>query len=283
MKWLKAHKILTIIFFVVVFSILGLTIVANLPLPAAQPPQPLAAKDVDITQLFSLTNKDRAASNIAPLALDGKLSQSAQDKCNDMVVKNYYAHNSPSGVQWIDTIKKYYPYFNLASENLNVVLSDPSSSTVEASWMNSPGHKANILDARFTEVGFATCQGEYQGKPVIFVVEHFMQPSPQALATSQTEPSRVNAANTDAMYLTECLSIRSIADNSYNQSKSQALSSYNSTVANEVYYSDPSQRQQVDKSARQEYDDAVSNAYHYYLQTQLNGYCSLDLLAPILF
>ena len=120
------------------------------------------------------TNTDRLASNLQPLALSDKLSQAAQMKANDMVTEGYFAHISPQGVTpwyWLDSAEYKYLY---AGENLAINFSD-SKEVVDA-WMNSPTHRANITDARFTEIGIGTAQGVYQGKETTFVVQLFGRP-----------------------------------------------------------------------------------------------------------
>jgi len=120
------------------------------------------------------TNTDRLASNLQPLALSDKLSQAAQMKANDMVTEGYFAHISPQGMTpwyWLDSAGYKYLY---AGENLAINFSD--SKEVVNAWMNSPTHRANITDARFTEIGIGTAQGVYQGKETIFVVQLFGRP-----------------------------------------------------------------------------------------------------------
>ena len=72
--------------------------------------------------------------------------------------------------------------FKYAGENLAVNFSD--SAEVERAWMNSPGHRANILNGKFTEVGIAISFGKYDGRDVVFVAQLFGRPSLAAAATA---------------------------------------------------------------------------------------------------
>ena len=132
--------------------------------------------------LTDLANGDRSQNRLGNLAINQKLVQAAQLKANDMAAKSYFAHVSPMGVDpwhWFKEAKYDYKY---AGENLAIDFSD--SEDVNSAWMNSPTHRANILDQHFTEVGIATAEGFYQGHPTTFVVQEFGMPLAKS-ATSQ--------------------------------------------------------------------------------------------------
>lgn len=121
--------------------------------------------------LVDLANQDRAGENLPALVTNDLLVRAAQMKANDMAAKSYFAHNSPDGKTpwyWIDQAGYNFTY---AGENLAVNFAD--SGDVNNAWMNSPGHRANIMNQNFTEIGIATAQGVYQGQPTIFVVQMF--------------------------------------------------------------------------------------------------------------
>ena len=149
--------------------------------------------------LVDLANSDRTASGKRTLALSGTLTTAAQMKANDMAAKSYFAHTSPEGVSpWYWFAKEGY-LFLYAGENLAVNFSD--SMSVEQAWMNSPGHKANILNDRFTEIGIATAQGIYNGRNTTFVVQFFGKPAAAKVAqvgkvTVKKETTRITVAPT---------------------------------------------------------------------------------------
>jgi hypothetical protein len=116
--------------------------------------------------------------------MNSLLQVAAQDKVNDMVAKGYFAHTSPQGIApwyWFQQAGYNYLY---AGENLAMNFTD--SQDVTTAWMNSPEHRANILSTQFTQVGIATAQGTYDGKPVIYVAEEFGTPAPAPLAFVNT-------------------------------------------------------------------------------------------------
>lgn len=102
--------------------------------------------------LLSSTNQKRAANGVASLALNSKLNNAAQAKANHMVAHDYWSHNTPSGdPPWVFIDNAGYNYTK-AGENLAYGFA--TSADTVTGWMNSPSHKANMLDKGFTEVGF---------------------------------------------------------------------------------------------------------------------------------
>ncbi len=124
--------------------------------------------------LVLLTNKERAAQNISELKVNPLLEKAAQMKADDMASKGYFAHNTPEGkTPWYWISQAGYKYI-FAGENLAVNFVD--SEDVQKAWIASPGHKSNILNPKYTEIGIATSTGIYKGKSAIFVVQMFGAP-----------------------------------------------------------------------------------------------------------
>jgi uncharacterized protein YkwD len=157
--------------------------------------------------LVDLTNGDRQEDHLATLTVNPLLTKAAQAKADDMAAKGYFAHVTPEGYEpWYFFTQAGYDYA-AAGENLAVNFSE--SSSVEKAWMNSPGHRANILNGRFTEIGIATAVGEYEGKKTTFVVEEFGTPRTEAapaptptketIPTNPEEPAVVAAAPSDVL------------------------------------------------------------------------------------
>jgi uncharacterized protein YkwD len=120
------------------------------------------ATSVDASSLLVETNNQRIAQNLGALALNNQLSRAAQDKANDMAARDYWAHVTPEGKQpWQFMSAAGYSY-SLAGENLAYGFA--TSSDAVAGWMNSPGHRANILKAGYKDVGFGIANSpNYQG------------------------------------------------------------------------------------------------------------------------
>ncbi len=130
--------------------------------------------------LVDETNQARTAGNVAPLHESALLDAAAKAKANDMAVNGYFAHTSPAGLTPWYWFEKVGYNFTSAGENLAVDFSD--SQDVTNAWMNSPDHRANILNAGFTEIGMATARGTFEGHTSVFVVELFGTPSVEPIA-----------------------------------------------------------------------------------------------------
>jgi hypothetical protein len=139
---------------------------------------------IEASALVDETNQQRVAETEAALQVSPLLQQAAQDKANDMAANNYFAHTSPAGITPWDWFEKVGYSFSYAGENLAVNFSN--SQDVTNAWMNSPEHRANILNAAFTQIGIATAQGTYNGQPAIYVVEEFGTPASAPVAFVNT-------------------------------------------------------------------------------------------------
>ena len=130
--------------------------------------------------IITLTNASRASSGLSALVENNLLAVAAQAKAEDMLSKGYFSHNTPDGKTPWDFIKASgYSYIS-AGENLAVNFVEAED--VEAAWMNSPGHKANIMNQQFEEIGIGIAQGTYEGHNAIFVVQMFGTPVAQSVA-----------------------------------------------------------------------------------------------------
>jgi hypothetical protein len=127
--------------------------------------------------LIDQTNSERQGENLNELSLSPKLIAAAQLKANDMAEKSYFAHTSPEGINPWYWFRKVGYRFSFAGENLAVNFRD--SSAVTRAWMESPGHRANILNQEFSEIGIATAEGRYKGRDSIYVVQLFGSPYDQ--------------------------------------------------------------------------------------------------------
>lgn len=125
--------------------------------------------------IVDLTNEERTELAISSLARSPLLDDAATRKAEHMAEHEYFAHHSPDGISpwyWIEQVG--YQYIH-AGENLAVHFTD-SGKVVDA-WMNSPGHRDNILNGQYTEIGIGTARGEYKDAPTLFVVQLFATPA----------------------------------------------------------------------------------------------------------
>ncbi|MDP3940834.1 MAG: CAP domain-containing protein [bacterium] len=127
--------------------------------------------DIAVTELLSLTNKKREENGLPPVQLDPVLSEAASQKAADMFAGNYWAHNSPNGTTpWVFIKSSGYDYL-YAGENLARGFS--TSSDVINAWMQSPGHRENMLSPNYKDIGFAVVPGTLTGDETMLVVEMF--------------------------------------------------------------------------------------------------------------
>jgi uncharacterized YkwD family protein len=110
-------------------------------------------------QVAALVNQERAKAGLQPLKVSRNLSVMAQDKAIDMYNYNYFDHNSPNYGSPFDMMNKYGISYSYAGENIAKGQQTPQE--VMAAWMNSPGHRANILNPHYTTIGVAYYKGEW--------------------------------------------------------------------------------------------------------------------------
>ena len=102
-------------------------------------------------EVLNLVNKERKANGLKTLTLNKELSNVANIKSRDMIEKGYFDHTSPTYGSPFDMMKKFNISYNTAGENIAMGQKTPSE--VMNSWMNSSGHRANILNSTYTELG----------------------------------------------------------------------------------------------------------------------------------
>jgi uncharacterized protein, YkwD family len=110
------------------------------------------------TQVVTLVNQERAKAGLPALKVtNSTLKLVALDKAKDMYHNNYFDHTSPTYGSPFDMMKKYGITYRAAGEN--IAKGQRSPQEVMNAWMNSSGHRANILNASFTTIGVAYYNG----------------------------------------------------------------------------------------------------------------------------
>jgi len=132
------------------------------PQPAPQPaPQPggiqLTAEE---KQMFDLVNKERVSAGLSPLVLDAKLVELARMKSRDMAEKGYFDHISPTYGSPFDMMKAAGVSYRAAGEN---IAGAPTVDSAHSGLMNSPGHRANILNSSYTHIGIGIAPSSKYG------------------------------------------------------------------------------------------------------------------------
>lgn len=108
-------------------------------------------------QVVQLVNQRRASAGLKPLAHNWELSRVARYKSMDMRDRGYFSHTSPTYGSPFTMMKNFGINYRAAGENIAAGQTTPQA-VVEA-WMNSPGHRANILSTQFTEIGVGYAAG----------------------------------------------------------------------------------------------------------------------------
>ncbi|KAB2423759.1 serine protease [Bacillus thuringiensis] len=120
--------------------------------PAEQKPAEEAKSLSEFEQrVVELTNAERAKQGLPALKIDTELSKVARIKSEDMQKNNYFDHNSPTYGSPFDMMKKFGISYTSAGENIAQGQRTPEE--VVQAWMNSAGHRANILNNGFTHIG----------------------------------------------------------------------------------------------------------------------------------
>lgn len=102
-------------------------------------------------EVVELTNTERAKQGLPALTLDTELSKVARVKSEDMSKNNYFDHTSPTYGSPFDMMKQFGVSYKAAGENIAKGQTTPEQ--VVKAWMNSEGHRANILSSKFTHIG----------------------------------------------------------------------------------------------------------------------------------
>jgi uncharacterized protein YkwD len=125
--------------------------------------------------IIEWTNEERRKRGISPLKENELLNQSAQLKLEDMFENQYFAHTSPKGTSLGDLSLKVGYEFIVMGENLAMGNFGSDKELVKA-WMESEGHRENILNEKFEEIGVAVKRGIFEGKETWMAVCHFGKP-----------------------------------------------------------------------------------------------------------
>ncbi|MBB5323809.1 putative YkwD family protein/spore coat assembly protein SafA [Anoxybacillus tepidamans] len=112
-------------------------------------------------EVVRLTNQQRAKYGLPPLQIDWQLARVARYKSADMRNKNYFSHQSPTYGSPFTMIKNFGISYRTAAENIAAGQQTPQE--VINAWMNSPGHRANILNKDFTHIGVGYAKGGSYG------------------------------------------------------------------------------------------------------------------------
>lgn len=112
-------------------------------------------------EILNLVNQERKKAGVPALTLSEKLTSIANTKAKDMADKNYFSHESPTYGSPFDMLKHFGVSYSYAGEN--IAAGQKTAAEVMNSWMNSSGHRQNILNKNYTQLGVGYTQGGQYG------------------------------------------------------------------------------------------------------------------------
>ncbi|HAS84853.1 MAG TPA: hypothetical protein DCS23_02120 [Candidatus Yonathbacteria bacterium] len=157
--------------------------------------QTTSATDLTARGIIERTNIERAQNGALPALTENTLlNRDAQMKVDDMFAKQYFEHVSPTGVGPSDLAQAVgYAYVTVGE---NLALGDfAGDAGVVTAWMNSPGHRANILNTHYREIGVAVGKGMYDGHMTWLAVQSFGLPLSACPATDQTLKAQIDSTS----------------------------------------------------------------------------------------
>lgn len=161
----------------------------------------LQKEGIDMQKILTHTNKYRELYGLQPLRFSPALTRSANKKADDMILYQYFSHNSPYDNQkdfsYFISQEKYS--FLRVSENLAVGEFSNEKEIVDA-WMSSPEHRANILLPDYKHIGASVKKGYYQGKVMYYIVQHFGIPKDACPSISNKIITEMKEIEQQAVY-----------------------------------------------------------------------------------
>ncbi len=115
----------------------------------------------DELEVFNLINEQRTKNGLSALKIDSEVQNVARIKAKDMVNNNYFSHTSPTYGSPFEMLNSFKVSYKTAGEN---IAGNSSNSAAVTAWMNSSGHKANILNGSFNYTGIGVVNGSKYGK-----------------------------------------------------------------------------------------------------------------------
>jgi uncharacterized protein YkwD len=143
---------------------------------------PVDSNEIDEATVLALMNQYRAEQGLQPLRIEPRLAQAAQDRVKHMEDLGYWSHSAPDGMSpFVWLVARDYAYSSAAE---NLAAGFETAHVLVDSWMESPGHRRNILTPEFADVGIAIIEGSTTGPATgKSVVVLFAQPQTRVVAT----------------------------------------------------------------------------------------------------
>ena len=117
-----------------------------------------SASEITPENIIDVVNKERESRMLRPLSNNDLLMRAAEDKSRHMIIHNYFEHYALGLTPWSFIINSGYDY-SIAGENL--AMGFKTSEGIVEAWMDSPTHRANILNPEYEDIGVGIVKGEF--------------------------------------------------------------------------------------------------------------------------
>lgn len=187
------------------------------------------------SEIINWTNTYREQNNLSALGRNSKLDAAAIMKVRDMFERQYFEHVSPSGKNSADLVTGAGYEYLWVGENLALGIFSNEKDLVDA-WIASPGHRANILNSHFEEIGVGAEEGTYEGKHVWIAVQEFGKPAsscpaPEASLKAEIEQNRTKIDELSTQANNFILEINALRDENNVPAYNQKVLEYNALIA----------------------------------------------------
>ena len=196
------------------------------------------------SKIIEQTNLQRAENNLPALTENQYLSLVASAKAQDMFKNQYFEHVSPSGQAPGDLVKSFGYGYIATGENL-ILGNFKNEREVVSNWMASPGHRANILNNRYTEIGVSIIKGTYEGETVWIGVQEFGLPLSACSQPNESLKINIDYNQTELANLSLQIDAKKEEINSANSKSapySQMIDDYNQLVENYNFLAEQTKR-----------------------------------------
>lgn len=159
------------------------------------PQEATKAPSLSAQKIIELTNQYRQEVGLKPLTLNLTLTKAAQTKTDDMFAKQYFEHIAPDGTTPAQLVLKSGYSYKTTGENLALGDFKDEADLVKA-WYDSPGHRANMLNTDFVEIGVASDLSDFEGRNTWISVQEFGKLAPNCTNPDEQLSKTINSDKT---------------------------------------------------------------------------------------
>ena len=186
---------------------------------------------LSVSGVLTWTNKNRADNGgLSALKENSTLDAQAEYKLKDMFTNQYFEHISPDGKGPAQLAQQFHYDYVVIGENL-ALGNFKNDEDLLTAWMNSPGHRANILNKQYDEIGIAVGQGIYEGRKTWLAVQEFGKPKSDCPAVNTNLKTQIDELNIQIKDLSNQMTQKKQEIDSADPKTKDEVDAYNSEVA----------------------------------------------------